>query len=965
VSRRDLEKENLMMNRKPIRRFSLRLSLALCLCATALAGLTAASASAFDFTGFSGSRVTPSGTSFTQAGAHPDLITELHFSTYQDAENRVAADGNVKDVYVDLPPGAVGNPTAVPKCTAKQLAGEKPPPATECPAATQVGRITLGFACCMQETPLVDSFAIYNVVPPHGVTARFGFNFFGTLILVDGAVRGNGEYRIGADSLDIPQTIPLASARVVFWGVPADSSHDAQRYAPGCYGGCASTAPRTPFMSNPVNCAAGPQATRGRIASWQEPGVFHELSFDKDSFGKPLEVSGCDNIEFHPRIRLDPSNTRAASPAGVSVNLEVPQNEGPDSLASAQVKRAEVKLPVGMSISPSASNGLDVCTLDQIKLNTAALPECPKASKLGELELDTPLLDEQLTGGIYLAKQFDNPFKSMIAMYLTMVNVDRGVVIKIPGRIDTDSRTGQVTIVFDDSPQLPFSNMRMRFNGGERSTLINPPTCGIYTTETRFVPWSASDTENPAPSDVVRSANQIVIDKAPDGGPCQVGDPNQLANPSDAAKRPFRPKMTAGSVNVQAGASSQFDFKLKRGDNEQELVGITTTLPPGLTGSLKGVTECSEATIASIPTAPGTAQAELERPTCPASSHIGTVNIGAGVGQDPYYTTAQAYLSGPYKGSPLSFTFVAAAKAGPFDFGNVIVRAKLVIDPVTTQVKVVSDPVPHIFEGVPLRVQDVRIQMNRPDFIRNPTSCDPMSIDGLFTGAGWDLYSLSDDVSWAESNRFQVAGCAGLGFKPKVAFKLKGGTHRGDFPALSATVTARPGDANIAKTAVTLPHSEFLAQEHIRTICTRAQFAQKNCPAASIYGKAKATSPLIDGALEGPVYLRSSSNRLPDLVADLNGRFNVVLSGRIDSVNQGIRNTFDLIPDAPVSTFTLSMQGGKKGLLVNSQNLCKSVNRADVRMVGQNGKAANSKPVVVASACKKKSHKGANKRKQR
>jgi hypothetical protein len=917
----------------------------------ALLCVNVSTASAFDFVGFSGARTDSSGIAQMQAGAHADLTTTLDFSTVQDADGEVAADGNVKDAYVDLPPGAVGNPTAVPKCTAKQLAGELPPPEAECPLGSQVGMIDLGLACCGLEEAAIVPFPLYNVVPPRGIAARFGFNVFGTLILVDATVRGDGNYRIGADSLDIPQTIPLTGAKVTFWGVPADPSHDAQRQSRGCFG-CASPGPRTPFMSNPTDCAGGPQTTFGRIDSWQEPGVFHARSFDHDSFGKPMEVSGCDDVEFHPRLRVDPSNSRAASPAGINIDLEVPQSEGPDALASAHVKRAEVKLPVGMSISPSAANGLAACSAEQIKLGSAELPTCPNASKLGELVLDTPLLDKQLTGGIYLAKQFDNPFHSMLAMYLTMVNVDRGIVIKIPGRIDSDRRTGQVTAVFDEAPQLPFSRMSIQLNGGERSTLINPPTCGIYTTETRFVPWSASDTRNPAPSDVVLSTNPIVIDRAPDGGACEAGDPSKPANPGDAGKRPFRPKMTAGSVNVQAGSPTQFDFKLKRGDNEQELVGITTTLPPGLVASLRGVSECSEATIASIPTAPGTAQAELERPTCPASSRVGLVNIGAGVGQAPYYTTAQAYLSGPYKGSPLSFTFVAAAKAGPFDFGNVIVRAKLVIDPVTTQVKVVSDPVPHILEGVPLRVQDVRIQMDRPRFVQNPTSCDRMSVDGLFTGAGWDLYSLADDVGWAESNRFQVAGCAGLGFKPKVAFRLKGGTNRGDYPALTATVTARPGDANIGKAAVTLPHSEFLAQEHIRTICTRVQFAANACPAASIYGRAKATSPLIDGALEGPVYLRSSSNPLPDLVADLDGRFNVVLSGRIDSVNQGIRNTFAFVPDAPVTKFTLSMQGGRKGLLVNSRNLCKGVNRADVRMTGQNGKTASSRPLVTNSCGK-------------
>ncbi len=942
------------MSRSSSLRRRLAHSLAITAAVAAIAAILASSAAAYSFPSFSGSRTEPSGARLSQAGAHADLITYLKFPTFQDDEDHVAVDGNVKDALVDLPPGEIGNPTAVPTCTTKQLAGDRPPPRTECPASTQMGTIELGLSCCGSQEPLQIKVPIYNATPPHGVTARFGFNLVGTLILIDGAVRGDGEYRIGANSLDIPQTIPLASAKVTFWGVPADPSHDMEREGVGCDSTlpCASTAPRTPFMSNPTDCAGGPQTTYGRIDSWQEPGAFAERSFVDDEAGKPMEVTGCDNVEFHPSITLDPSNTRAASPAGVSVNLEVPQNLGPDALASAQVKKAEVKLPVGMSISPSAANGLETCAPDQIKLGSSTLPECPRASKLGELVLDTPLLDEQLTGGIYLAKQFDNPFHSLMAMYLTMINVDRNVVIKIPGLVDTDRKTGQVTITFDDSPQLPFSKMSMVFNGGERSTLINPPTCGIYTTETRFVPWSASNTDNPAPSDVVRSSNQIVIDKAPDGGPCQVGNPNLPANPADAGKRPFHPKMTAGSVNVQAGASSQFDFKLARGDNEQEVTAVSTDLPPGLVASLKGVSECPELAIASIPTAPGTGQTEIAHPSCPASSLVGNLDIGAGVGQLPYYVNARAYLAGPYKGSPLSLVFVTPAVAGPFDFGNVVVRARLVVDPETTQVHVVSDELPHIFEGVPLRIKDVRIEMNRPNFVQNPTNCDRMSVTGLFTGAGADLGSTGDDVTATEANPFQVAGCAGLGFKPSIAFRLKGGTHRGDYPALTAVVKARPGDANIAATAVTLPHSEFLAQNHIRTVCTRVQFAAGACPAGSVYGHAEAVSPLFDEPLRGPVYLRSSSHQLPDLVASLNGRFDVVLVGRIDSVNGGIRNSFDLVPDAPVTKFTLAMQGGKKSLLVNSRNLCKSTSRAEVKMVGQNGKTMESRP-LVANSCGK------------
>jgi hypothetical protein len=298
---------------------------------------------------------------------------------------------------------------------------------------------------------------------------------------------------------------------------------------------------------------------------------------------------------------------------------------------------------------------------------------------------------------------------------------------------------------------------------------------------------------------------------------------------------------------------------------------------------------------------------------------------------------------------------------GPYDLGVIAVRSAIHVDPATTKVSVVSDPLPQIFEGIPVRIRDIRVNVDRANTMVNPTNCEEMQITSQVTGTGGDLHSGGDDTSADLANRFQAANCASLPFKPKLSFRLKGGTHRGDYPALTATLRARPGEANIGRTAVTLPHSAFLAQEHIRTICTRVQFAANSCPAGSVYGYAKATSPLFDETLEGPVYLRSSDNPLPDLVATLNGEIDVVLAGRIDSKNQGIRNTFDVVPDAPVTTFTLAMQGGKKGLLVNSQNLCKGTNRAHVRMTGQNGVVSVTRPKVVPS-CKGKRGKAKGKR---
>jgi hypothetical protein len=316
-----------------------------------------------------------------------------------------------------------------------------------------------------------------------------------------------------------------------------------------------------------------------------------------------------------------------------------------------------------------------------------------------------------------------------------------------------------------------------------------------------------------------------------------------------------------------------------------------------------------------------------------------------------YVKTGKAYLAGPYKGAPFSLAIVTPALAGPFDLGNVVVRNALYVNPETVQITAKSDPIPTILQGIPLDVRDIRVNVDRPGFTLNPTNCEPMAITAQVTGASGAVANLS--------NRFQVGECAALGFKPKLKIQLHGGTRRAAYQRLTATVTAKPGEANIARAAVTLPHSEFLAQEHIRTVCTRVQFAADNCPKGSIYGKARAVTPLLDEPLEGPVYLRSSDNPLPDLVVALKGPesqpIEVELAGRTDSVHGGIRNTFDVVPDAPVSKFTLQLFGGKKSLIVNSRDLCQGPKqRATVRFSGHNGMVRDFRPVVKNDCGKKK-----------
>jgi hypothetical protein len=545
--------------------------------------------------------------------------------------------------------------------------------------------------------------------------------------------------------------------------------------------------------------------------------------------------------------------------------------------------------------------------------------------------VNTPLLADPMRGEMFVAKQRPD---RLLGVYLVMRGP--GILVKLRGDVDPDPQTGQLTTTFRDNPPLPWSRMHVDLFGGERAALANPPTCGTKTVSAVLTPNSAApqfgSDEAPRPPAIV--SDEFAITAGADGKPCAGSD----------AERAFSPRLQAGAVDPVAGAYTSFSMRILRGDSEQELERLSVTLAPGLTGKLAGIPYCPESAMAAVNPAFGSGAAELASSSCPAASQVGKVSVGAGTGASPFYVqTGRAYLAGPYRGAPLSMVFVVPALAGPFDLGSTVVRAALQVNPRTTQVTAVSDPIPRILHGVPVKAREIRVLIDREQMMRTPTSCDPMAIAAVAHAYQGRVADLSD--------RFQVGDCGALGFRPKLALRLIGGTKRAAYPRLQATLTARPGDSNIAGVSVRMPRSAFLAQEHIRTVCTRVQFAADACPAGSVYGRASAVTPLLDHPLEGPVYLRSSSNPLPDLVASLRGPdhqpIEVELSGRTDSVKGALRNTFDFVPDAPVSQFRLELFGGKRGLIVNSQDLCAKRNhRATIKLAAQSGVSRALRPAV-------------------
>jgi hypothetical protein len=864
----------------------------------ALLSLVGAQAARADFglEGTGASLTTSDGQFSRQAGAHADLTT--HFALNRVEPNKV--DGHLRDVIVDLPPGLVGNATIAPTCKFEQLilnGGAF----SECPLASAVGWADI-------EVSPLDSHlrkVLYNMNRPASAPALFAFNYQGAAVKIEPKVRPT-DFGITAESVAVSQTLTTMTVDATFWGVPADPSHDLQRTDTNEQTSAPSPEPPRAFLSNPTSCPTTPAVFTVAVDSWQNPGAFDSESFDRDLEGTPFLFTGCNAVPFNPSARVKQQSRVAAAPIGFDVGLEVPQSSAPDALASAHVRKTVVTFPKGMSISPSAAAGQGACSEAQIGIGSNAAPTCPDSSRVGTVEIETPVLDEELEGGLYLAKQRENPFGSLLAVYLAVKGP--GFYLKLPGEIEADPTDGQLTTTFDNQPQLPYQRVSIALRGGSGAPLVAPSACGTYNAQVQMTSWAS-------PVPVTLNAPIAIDQNCGSGG--------------------FNPALKAGTTNPVAGGFSPFLLRLIRSDGEQNVARIDATLPEGLLAKLAGVSLCGNAAAATG--------------ACPATSQIGTATVAVGAGPTPLYVPEAGkaptaiYLAGPYKGAPYSLVVKVPAQAGPFDLGTVAVRSAIAIDPVTTQVSVKSDPLPQILQGIPIAYRDIRVEVNRPGFMLNPTGCAPAKIAATIVSA--------EGASANPSARFGVAGCRELGFEPKLRLSLKGGIRRGQHPALRAVLTARKGDANIARASVALPHSEFLAQNHIRTVCTRVQFAADKCPKASIYGKATARTPLLDEPLSGPVYLRSSSNPLPDLVVALQGPIDVDLVGRIDSKNGGIRTTFDAVPDAPVSKFVLTMQGGRKGLLENSRDLCKAANKVGVLVDGQNGKVNDFSPVLV-NGCK-------------
>jgi hypothetical protein len=874
------------------------------------------------------------------AATHPFEYT-VKVEMNQDSGGR--PEGTLRDIVVDLPPGLVGNPLAVPRCTGASFEGTLP----LCPGNTQVGMVTAKLAGAPSLT-----FPIFNLMPRTGRIANLGTSLFGTSALLEASLRPS-DYGVSVADITVPTDKEIQFVSATIWGVPADEAHDALRECvlPNkvIIKGCSSDAAPLAFLSLPTSCT-GPLVTSVSIDSVEEPNVFKSKSTESLGPAGTLEgLNTCERPPFEPKITVRPDSDIADSSSGLHVSLEVPQNiEVGQQVATAHLRDATVALPTGLTVNPSAADGLTGCALQGPEgINLPGAPEpaaaepakCPPSSKVGTVKIETPAIDHPLPGAVYLARQGENPFDSLIALYIAVYDPQTGAVVKLPGQVEPNRATGQLTATFKNNPQLPFEHLDFDFFSGPRATLTTPVTCGSYRTVASLTPWTAPE------GVTAQSSDAFQISGSPLGGRCAATE----------AAMPNGPGFEAGTKTPIAGSYSPFVFKVTRENGSQRLGAIETTLPKGLTGKLAGVPYCSDAQIAAAAARSGLGQGTLERanPSCPLASEVGVVNVGAGSGA-LLYVQGHAYLAGPYKGAPISLAILTPAVAGPFDLGTVVIRTALYVDETTAQIRAVSDPIPSMLAGIPLDVRSIALNMNRPSFTLNPTSCNAMAVLGSATSTLGQTAFLS--------NRFQVGACGALGFKPGVALSLKGGTKRSQHPKLKAVATYPKGSySNTAKLSVILPRSEFVDPERVANPCTRPQFSEEKCPKDSILGTVKAFTLLLDKPLTGKVYFRANGGEreLPDVVLDLKGQVPVVAVGYVDAVvKKGteisrVRTTFANVPDAPLSKVVLELKGGKNGLFVNSENLCAKPRRATVKLTAQNAKTHNFEP-AIATSCKRK-----------
>ncbi len=858
------------------------------------------------------------GTLDTQAGSHPDDLT-VAFSTnvsFADEFYSIPSGGEAHYVTVDLPPGVVGNPTAVPQCTREQFDVQ------ECPAGSWIGEDTTTIA---GSNTVV--FKIYNMVPPAGIAAQFGFIDFAIPTFLDSWVRSGGDNGISVHAVVPQRKVSFNSTTI--WGIPAE--HNGSGLTPAA------------FLTLPTSCGA-PLEFRAEIqGTWQDESSNARTRFlTENKEGQETGLAGCTHLQhFEPTASISPDTSFSDTPAGLTATVKVPQGLNPEGLASSGLKETTVTLPEGVVVNPGQATGLVACQPSEENIGGSEAetetmdgpPSCPAASKVGTDEIATPLLPKKLKGNVYILQ--NNPPE----IQLLVAASGEGVNLKLIGTVHLNEQTGQLVTTFKGTPQnpgtpdAPLTEFSLSFSGGAQAALVTPQTCGVYSSSLDFTPWASPFVE----SALDRSSFQI--DSGPVGSACQ--------NPL-----PFAPVMTAGATTDQAGGYTDFSMLLQRGDGQQRVSSLSFKTPEGLLGMIAKVPLCPEA--------------QANAGSCSAASQIGHTVVGAGPGPYPLFIPqngappAPIYLTGPYKGAPFGLSIVVPLIAGPFNLGTEIVRARIEVDPHTSQITVITDPLPTIVKGIPADLRSINAVIDRPEFMFNPTDCNPMSFSGTATS--------TEGVVAPLSSHFQMGSCQALKFQPNFKVSTSGKTSRSNGASLTAKIVYPVGNlgfnqassqSNINSVKVDLPKQLPSRLTTLQKACTAATFQANpaNCPAASIVGHAKAVTPVLPVPLEGPAYFVShAGEEFPSLIVVLQGygvTVELVGSTFINNKTNITSSTFKQVPDVPIASFELSLPQGKYSALAANGNLCKSKLKMPTAFIAQNGARLNQSTPIAVTGCAK------------
>jgi hypothetical protein len=933
------------------------------------------------------------GSPSVQAGKHPfQFTTTLDFNQLRDTNPfgdagvdyrpEVTTPALAKDLRFVLPAGLIGNPTPIPQCTTAEFYQTRDGNENYCPPDTAVGVITVTIHEPATVGTVTTTEPIFNLEPRAGEPARFGFYVVisNTPVFIDTSLRNGADYGVNAEVNNVTQSVSFISSEATFWGVPNDARHDNQR-GWGCLLGAredtetlypcapAGEAHPPPFLVNPTQCETA-LGTVVRTDSWEDPGDFLEFP---GRYTPAEALTGCNRLQFAPEVKVAADGPEASKPTGLTVDVHVPQevNENAEGEASANVKDITVKFPQGVVLNPAAADGLQACPESLVGFQGGArgaqgeylfspfLPGslaavaagddepllqgvnfCSDASKIGTVTIKSPLLPkgQNVEGSLYLAtpapngEGANNPFNSLIAMYIVAQDPKSGTLVKLPGSVSLDPTTGQITSTFENNPQLAFEDAEIHLFGGERAPLATPAHCGTYTTEATFTPWSGTGP--------VSSFSSFNVTSGPGGGACP------------PAALPFAPSLAAGTTSNSAGSFSPLSTTISREDGNQNIDKVQLHMPAGLSGILKGVPLCAEA--------------QANAGTCSAASEIGKTVVSVGLGGDPFSVTGgEVFLTEKIAGSPqedpFGLSIVNPAVAGPFNLGKVIVRATIAVDPHTAQLTVTTTEIPHILQGIPLQIKHVNVTIDRPGFTFNPTNCNPQQLTGTIGAV--------EGASAPVAVPFQVTNCAALKFAPKFSVSTKGANSKAHGATLTAKLSypaaAQGTQSNITRVKVDLPKQLPSRLTTLQKACTSAQFEANpaNCPKDSKIGYAKVTTPLLPVPLEGPAIFVSHGNEaFPSLTMVLQGYgITVDLVGTTFISSKGITSTtFKTVPDVPFNTFSLTLPQGKFSALAANvptkahYSLCGQTLAMPTEFLAQNGAKINESTKISVSGCAKK-----------